>query len=85
MGQACQRGRNQGELEYGLRLQQRVLQVKAVYTDLHRSHDPQFFLVRGVVKRTTEQPERAEAFGKFLIEETIKWGGIIRASGATAN
>jgi acetoin utilization deacetylase AcuC-like enzyme len=33
--------------------------VKAVYTELHRSHDPQFFLVRGVVKRTTEQPERA--------------------------
>ena len=26
-----------------------------------------------------------EAFGKFLAEETIKWGGIIRASGATAN
>jgi acetoin utilization deacetylase AcuC-like enzyme len=34
--------------------------VKAVYTELHRSHDPQFFLVRGVVKRTTEQPERAD-------------------------
>jgi acetoin utilization deacetylase AcuC-like enzyme len=34
--------------------------VKAVYSDLHRSHDPQFFLVRGVVKRTTEQPERAD-------------------------
>ena len=30
--------------------------LKAVYTDLHRSHDPQFFLVRGVVQRTTEQP-----------------------------
>jgi acetoin utilization deacetylase AcuC-like enzyme len=34
--------------------------LKAVYTELHRSHDPQFFLVRGVVKRTTEQPERAD-------------------------
>jgi acetoin utilization deacetylase AcuC-like enzyme len=34
--------------------------VKAVYTELHRSHDPQFFLVRGVVRRTTEQPERAD-------------------------
>jgi acetoin utilization deacetylase AcuC-like enzyme len=34
--------------------------VKAVYTDLHRSHDPQFFLVRGKVTRTTEQPERAD-------------------------
>jgi acetoin utilization deacetylase AcuC-like enzyme len=34
--------------------------VKAVYSEGHRSHDPQFFLVRGVVKRTTEQPERAD-------------------------
>jgi acetoin utilization deacetylase AcuC-like enzyme len=34
--------------------------VKAVYTELHRRHDPQFFLVRGVVQRTTEQPERAD-------------------------
>ncbi|ABQ38393.1 histone deacetylase family protein [Bradyrhizobium sp. BTAi1] len=34
--------------------------MKAVYTELHRSHDPQFYLVRGVVKRTTEQPERAD-------------------------
>jgi hypothetical protein len=34
--------------------------VKAVYTERHRSHDPQFFLVRGVVRRTTEQPERAD-------------------------
>jgi acetoin utilization deacetylase AcuC-like enzyme len=36
------------------------MQLKAVYTERHRSHDPQFFLVRGVVKRTTEQPERAD-------------------------
>ena len=34
--------------------------MKAVYDDNHRSHDPQFFLVRGVVQRTTEQPERAD-------------------------
>ena len=34
--------------------------MKAVYTELHRSHDPQFFLVRGVVRHTTEQPERAD-------------------------
>jgi acetoin utilization deacetylase AcuC-like enzyme len=34
--------------------------VKAVYSESHRSHDPQFFLVRGVVQRTTEQPERAD-------------------------
>jgi acetoin utilization deacetylase AcuC-like enzyme len=40
--------------------------VKAVYTERHRSHDPQFFLVRGVVKRTTEQPERADRLLKGL-------------------
>ena len=40
--------------------------MKAVYTELHRSHDPQFFLVRGVVKRTTEQPERADRLLKGL-------------------
>ncbi|MCO5130088.1 MAG: histone deacetylase family protein [Xanthobacteraceae bacterium] len=34
--------------------------MKAVYSEAHRSHDPQFFLVRGVVTRTTEQPERAD-------------------------
>jgi acetoin utilization deacetylase AcuC-like enzyme len=34
--------------------------LKAVYSERHRRHDPQFFLVRGVVKRTTEQPERAD-------------------------
>lgn len=34
--------------------------MKAVYTEKHRSHDPQFFLVRGMVKKTTEQPERAD-------------------------
>ena len=34
--------------------------MKVVYTERHRSHDPQFFLVRGVVRRTTEQPERAD-------------------------
>lgn len=34
--------------------------MKAVYSHLHRSHNPQFFLVRGIVKRTTEQPERAD-------------------------
>ena len=44
----------------------------------HRSHDPQFFLVRGVVRRTTEQPERADRLlaglkaGKHqLIEPTV--------------
>ncbi len=52
--------------------------MKAVYTELHRSHDPQFFLVSGVVKRTTEQPERADRLltglkeGKHrLVEPTV--------------
>jgi acetoin utilization deacetylase AcuC-like enzyme len=40
--------------------------LKAVYSERHRSHDPQFFLVRGVVKRTTEQPERADRLLKGL-------------------
>jgi acetoin utilization deacetylase AcuC-like enzyme len=40
--------------------------MKAVYSEAHRSHDPQFFLVRGVVKRTTEQPERADRLLKGL-------------------
>jgi acetoin utilization deacetylase AcuC-like enzyme len=42
--------------------------VKAVYSESHRSHDPQFFLVRGIVKRTTEQPERADRLLKGLKE-----------------
>ncbi len=33
--------------------------MKAVYSDAHHSHDPQFFLVRGRIKPSTEQPERA--------------------------
>jgi acetoin utilization deacetylase AcuC-like enzyme len=42
--------------------------VKAVYTEKHRSHDPKFFLVRGVVKQTTEQPERADRLLKGLAD-----------------
>ena len=52
--------------------------MKAVYSDLHRSHDPQFFLVRGIVRQTTEQPERADRLlaglkaGKHeLVEPTV--------------
>ena len=63
--------------------------MKAVYTELHRSHDPQFFLVRGVVKRTTEQPERADRLlaglkaGKHdLVAPTISARG--RGRGSTA-
>ena len=51
---ACARTRRDSVFNHG------APRVKAVYTELHRSHDPQFFLVRGVVRRTTEQPERAD-------------------------
>ncbi|MDB5619479.1 histone deacetylase family protein [Tardiphaga sp.] len=40
--------------------------MKAVFSEKHCSHDPQFFLVRGQVKRTTEQPERADRLLKGL-------------------
>jgi acetoin utilization deacetylase AcuC-like enzyme len=59
--------------------------VKAVYSELHRSHDPQFFLVRGVVRRTTEQPERADRLlaglntGKHEIVAPIAFGQGPRA------
>jgi hypothetical protein len=61
--------------------------VKAVYSVLHRSHDPQFFLVRGVIKRTTEQPERADRLlaglkaGRHqLVEPTVFGQGPTRPS-----
>ncbi len=47
--------------------------MKAVYTERHRSHDPQFFLVRGVVKRTTEQPERADRLLTDLLPANMRW------------
>ncbi len=59
--------------------------MKAVHTELHRSHDPQFFLVRGVVKRTTEQPERADRLlaglkaGKHPLIEPTQFGQGPRA------
>ena len=59
--------------------------MKAVYSELHRSHDPQFFLVRGVVKRTTEQPERADRLlaglnaGKHQLVEPTAFGHGPRA------
>ena len=64
--------------------------MKAVYTELHRSHDPQFFLVRGVVKRTTEQPERADRLlgglkaGQHTLVEPTKFGQGPRARVHTA-
>ena len=33
--------------------------MKVVYTDTHKNHDPQLFMVRGKLKRSNEQPERA--------------------------
>lgn len=54
--------------------------MKAVYTERHISHDPQFFVVRGVVKRTTEQPERANrllsglAAGRHALVEPTTFG-----------
>ena len=33
--------------------------MKIVYSNKHASHDPQTFLVRGVIQRSAEQPERA--------------------------
>ena len=33
--------------------------MKVVYTDTHKDHDPQLFMVRGKLKRSNEQPERA--------------------------
>jgi acetoin utilization deacetylase AcuC-like enzyme len=33
--------------------------MKIVYSDKHAKHDPQTFLVRGVIQRSAEQPERA--------------------------
>jgi hypothetical protein len=34
--------------------------MKAIYDPGHAGHDPQFFLQRGQVRRTTELPERAD-------------------------
>ena len=34
--------------------------MKVVFDNGHRQHDPAFFLVRGQIKQSTEQPERAE-------------------------
>lgn len=59
--------------------------MKAVYSEDHRRHDPQFFLVRGVIKRTTEQPERADrllkglAAGKHQLVEPFAFGQGPRA------
>ena len=33
--------------------------MKVIYSDHHQEHDPQQFIVRGRMKRSNEQPERA--------------------------
>src|SRR5258708_13347121 len=66
-------------------IKRRSFRVKAVYTERHRSHDPKFFLVRGIVKRTTEQPERADRLlnalrdGKHTLIEPTAFGKGPRA------
>ena len=34
--------------------------MRAVYSDAHRQHDPAFALVRGTMRPSAEQPERAD-------------------------
>lgn len=59
--------------------------MKAVYSEAHSSHDPQFFLMRGVVRKTTEQPERAARLldglnsGKHTIVAAQSFGAGPRA------
>ena len=59
--------------------------MKAVYSEGHRGHDPRFFLVRGQVRRTTEQPERADrllaglAAGRHALVEARDFGPGPRA------
>ena len=43
--------------------------MKVVYSDAHRDHDPQQFMVRGKLKRSNEQPERAFRLLKAVREE----------------
>lgn len=44
--------------------------MKVVYTDAHQNHDPQLFMVRGKLKRSNEQPERA-----FRLLEAVRGDG----------
>src|SRR5262249_40455771 len=75
---------SRGRLIGGLCVPRRPI-VKAVYSELHRSHDPQFFLVRGLVRRTTEQPERADRLlaglksGKHDLIAPVNFGQAARA------
>lgn len=44
--------------------------MKVIYSDAHKDHDPQQFIVRGRVKRSNEQPERA-----FKLLDAAQRGG----------
>jgi hypothetical protein len=44
--------------------------MKVVYSDTHKDHDPQLFMVRGKLKRSNEQPERA-----FRLLEAVEQEG----------
>jgi acetoin utilization deacetylase AcuC-like enzyme len=35
------------------------MSMKVIYSESHLGHDPQFFVVRGQIRRSNEQPERA--------------------------
>ena len=43
--------------------------MKIVYTDTHKDHDPQLFMVRGKLKRSNEQPERANSSTEIGIDD----------------
>ena len=38
--------------------------MKVVHSDKHQLHDPQFFIARGKIKRSNEQPERGARLKK---------------------
>jgi acetoin utilization deacetylase AcuC-like enzyme len=42
--------------------------MRVVYSEAHAQHDPQFFLVRGVAKPSTEQPARAETLRDAAVQ-----------------
>jgi acetoin utilization deacetylase AcuC-like enzyme len=43
--------------------------MKIVYSELQAGHDPNFFIVRGIVRRSNEQPERAEVMLRSVIKD----------------
>lgn len=49
--------------------------MKAVFDPVQLKHDPQFFLVRGQVASSTEQPERAQRLLKGLADAGVSVSG----------